>query len=301
MMQALAGWMSITGEPGGAADEERSLARRPLRRVRGGDRHAGGALARAARRRRLRLRRLPLRDGARRARATSARGSATRGLRARRGGATRRTRRSSRSRTSRRRTAGSSSRARSRSSGERLCDAIGRPELARTTRVRRLRRARRATASELLADPRRRSSARGRPPSGSSGSPRVGVPSAPVNDVAAALEDPQTVARGASSSSTTRDSAPCGRSRRRSGSATARRRSAAAPFRGEHTEAVLASCAATRPSSVQELAEAGVFGDPPVGADAAVPARWPGRALTRRAKRLSACRESTPCSPSANV
>ncbi len=67
MMQGLAGWQSLTGEPGRAADEERALARRPLRRLRVGDRAARRDLARAARRRRLRLRRLAVRDGPARA------------------------------------------------------------------------------------------------------------------------------------------------------------------------------------------------------------------------------------------
>ena len=67
MMQGLAGWMSLTGEPGRAADEERALARRPLGRLRVGDRDDGRPLARAPRRRRLRLRRLAVRDGAARA------------------------------------------------------------------------------------------------------------------------------------------------------------------------------------------------------------------------------------------
>ena len=50
-----------------AADEERALARRPLRRLRVRDRAPGRALAGSARRRRVRLRRLALRDGAARA------------------------------------------------------------------------------------------------------------------------------------------------------------------------------------------------------------------------------------------
>ena len=53
--------------PGRAADEERAVAGRPLGRVRVGDRGAGRALARPARRRRLRLRRLAVRHGAARA------------------------------------------------------------------------------------------------------------------------------------------------------------------------------------------------------------------------------------------
>ena len=67
MMQGLAGWQSLTGRAGRAADEERALARRPLRRLRLRDRIARRALARAPRRRRLRLRRLAVRDRAARA------------------------------------------------------------------------------------------------------------------------------------------------------------------------------------------------------------------------------------------
>ena len=67
MMQGLAGWMDLTGEPGQPADEERFVARRPLGRICLDDRGARRAVARAPRRRRLRLRHLALRDGAARA------------------------------------------------------------------------------------------------------------------------------------------------------------------------------------------------------------------------------------------
>ena len=54
--------------PGRAADQERPVARRPLRRLRFGDRAARRPVARAPRRRRLRLRHLAVRDRAARAR-----------------------------------------------------------------------------------------------------------------------------------------------------------------------------------------------------------------------------------------
>ncbi len=100
------------------ADEERPLARRPLRRVRLGDRSAGGALAGSPRRRGLRLRRLAVRDRPARAHVRRDLGGLAR-LRRRLGGATPPIPRSCRSRPFRPPTAGSSSPARSRSSGRR--------------------------------------------------------------------------------------------------------------------------------------------------------------------------------------
>jgi crotonobetainyl-CoA:carnitine CoA-transferase CaiB-like acyl-CoA transferase len=88
----------------------------------------------------------------------------------------------------------------------------------------------------------------------------AGVPSAPVNDVAAALEDSQTHARGAvvevdhpalgsvrevASPLRLGDELPAGR----------------APFRGEHTESVLAEVCGYSAARIRELAIAGVFGD----------------------------------------
>jgi crotonobetainyl-CoA:carnitine CoA-transferase CaiB-like acyl-CoA transferase len=87
----------------------------------------------------------------------------------------------------------------------------------------------------------------------------AGVPCAPVNDVAAALEDPQTRARGAVAElehpalGTVRqvasplrlgDDAPVAR----------------APFRGEHTESVLTDVCGYSRERIDELAAAGVFG-----------------------------------------
>ena len=78
---------------------------------------------------------------------------------------------------------------------ERFCDAIGRPELARRRALRGLRRARPQPG-------RARSSARRRPLAGARTAEWLeqlaahGVPSGPVNDVQAALADPQAAARG---------------------------------------------------------------------------------------------------------
>ena len=58
MMQGLAGWMALTGEPERAADEERPVARGSLRRLRGGAGLAGGSLASTPRGHGLRLRHL---------------------------------------------------------------------------------------------------------------------------------------------------------------------------------------------------------------------------------------------------
>ena len=152
--------MSLTGEPDGPPDEERPLARRPLGRVRRGDRAARGPLARAPRRRRLRLRHLAVRDRAARADVRRHVGGEPR-LRARRGRRTRRTRRSSRSRTSGPPTAGSSSPAPKQKFWERLCEALGRPELARRPALRRLRRRATATATSSLPILERATSRRG--------------------------------------------------------------------------------------------------------------------------------------------
>jgi crotonobetainyl-CoA:carnitine CoA-transferase CaiB-like acyl-CoA transferase len=87
----------------------------------------------------------------------------------------------------------------------------------------------------------------------------AGVPSAPVNEVAAAFEDPQVQARGAlveaehPSLGTVRQVA----SPLRLGDEAPERR---APVRGEHTEAVLAEVCGYSEERLRELADAGVFG-----------------------------------------
>jgi crotonobetainyl-CoA:carnitine CoA-transferase CaiB-like acyl-CoA transferase len=88
----------------------------------------------------------------------------------------------------------------------------------------------------------------------------AGVPCAPVNDVGAALEEPQALARGAvvelehpvlgtvrevASPLRLGDEAPVAR----------------APFRGEHTGSVLAEVCGYSREQIDELAAAGVFGD----------------------------------------
>ncbi len=87
----------------------------------------------------------------------------------------------------------------------------------------------------------------------------AGVPSAPVNDVAAALEDGQARARG---SVVETDHPRLGPVRQvasplRLGDEAPIRR---APFRGEHTEAVLTDVCGYSSERIRELAAAGVFG-----------------------------------------
>ena len=141
----------------------------------------------------------------------------------------------------------------------RLCDAIGRPELRGrrfATFADRDRRPRRARA-----DPRRGLPRRGRAPSGSAVLGEAGVPSAPVNDVPDALED----GRGSSSTSIR------GSARVRQVASPLRLSGAEpparpAPARGEHTEQVLVELCGYPAGRVQELADAGVFGEPTKGA-----------------------------------
>ena len=88
----------------------------------------------------------------------------------------------------------------------------------------------------------------------------AGVPSAPVNDVAAALEDPQARARGdvvelehPNLGAVRQVASPL----RLSGGEPPLRR---APFRGEHTEQVLVELCGYERERVRRLAETGVFG-----------------------------------------
>ena len=88
----------------------------------------------------------------------------------------------------------------------------------------------------------------------------AGVPSAPVNDVASALEDPQAQARG---SIVETDHPALGRVRQvasplRLGDEPPFER---APFRGEHTESVLGGMCGYSRERIDELAAAGVFGN----------------------------------------
>jgi crotonobetainyl-CoA:carnitine CoA-transferase CaiB-like acyl-CoA transferase len=86
-----------------------------------------------------------------------------------------------------------------------------------------------------------------------------GVPSAPVNDVATALDDPQVHARAGIVET---DHPTLGAVRQvasplRLGDEAPNRR---APFRGEHTESVLAEVCGYSPDRIRELAAAGAFG-----------------------------------------
>jgi crotonobetainyl-CoA:carnitine CoA-transferase CaiB-like acyl-CoA transferase len=93
----------------------------------------------------------------------------------------------------------------------------------------------------------------------------AGVPSSPVNDVAEALQDPQAVARRSvveydhPSLGTVRQVA----SPLRLGDEPPLQRG---PFRGEHTQEVLVEVCGYSTERVRELAEDGVFGDVPVEA-----------------------------------
>jgi crotonobetainyl-CoA:carnitine CoA-transferase CaiB-like acyl-CoA transferase len=88
----------------------------------------------------------------------------------------------------------------------------------------------------------------------------AGVPSAPVNDVLAALEDPQTAARGAVVET---EHPALGAVRQvasplRLGDELPNRRG---PLRGEHTASTLTEVCGYSPERLRALAEAGVFGD----------------------------------------
>src|SRR5262249_53346832 len=89
----------------------------------------------------------------------------------------------------------------------------------------------------------------------------AGVPSAPVNDVASALRDPQAEARGAIVEA---DHPTFGRvaqvaSPLRLGDEPRVER---APARGEHTDEVLREVCGYSAERVRELTDAGVFGEP---------------------------------------
>jgi crotonobetainyl-CoA:carnitine CoA-transferase CaiB-like acyl-CoA transferase len=88
----------------------------------------------------------------------------------------------------------------------------------------------------------------------------AGVPSAPVNDVATALEDPQARARG---DVVEFEHPDLGRVRQVASPlrlAGAERPPGRGPFRGEHTDQVLVELCGYEPERVRELAAAGVFG-----------------------------------------
>jgi crotonobetainyl-CoA:carnitine CoA-transferase CaiB-like acyl-CoA transferase len=143
---------------------------------------------------------------------------------------------------------------------ERLCEAIGRPEIAADERFADLAgrdRNRDALLPVLEEAFRARTSAEWLAVLA-----EAGVPSAAVNDVAGALADPQAQARG---DVVEVDHPRLGRVRqvasplRLSGADAPLRR---APYRGEHTEQVLVEVCGYAPERVRALAAAGVFGDP---------------------------------------
>jgi crotonobetainyl-CoA:carnitine CoA-transferase CaiB-like acyl-CoA transferase len=141
---------------------------------------------------------------------------------------------------------------------ERLCEAIGRPELAADERFEDFaaRDRNRDVLVPLLAEAfRTRTSEDWLAALG-----EAGVPSAAVNDVEGALRDPQAVARGSVAEfqhptlGTVREIAtPV----RLSGEQRGVERG---PFRGEHTEQVLSELCGYPAERVRELADAGVFG-----------------------------------------
>jgi len=138
-----------------------------------------------------------------------------------------------------------------------LCDAIGRPELRDDPRFTDFA-ARDRNRDELLAI---LNEAFGQRPSAEwlARLTAAGVPCGPVNDVAAALADPQAEARGALVEiehprlGVVREVA----TPLRLGNEVPLRR---APFRGEHTEEVLQRVCGYPPERVRELAAAGLFG-----------------------------------------
>ena len=141
---------------------------------------------------------------------------------------------------------------------ERLCEAIGQPELAADERFLDFaaRDRHRDMLVPLLADVfRSQASEEWLRVLG-----QAGVPSAPVNDVEAALEDPQALARGSVAEF---EHPTLGKVReiatpiRLSGEQRPVGRS---PFRGEHTDEVLTDLCGYPPERVRALAEAGVFG-----------------------------------------
>lgn len=149
----------------------------------------------------------------------------------------------------------------------RLCEVIGRPELAADARFADFG-GRDRHRDELLAELDAAFAARSTD-AWLEELGAAGVPCAPVNDVAAALADPQAVARGAVVEAeherfgTVRTVA----SPLRVG--PERRVPERAPRRGEHTEQVLAELCGYSPERLAELAAAGAFGEPTLTSDPA--------------------------------
>jgi crotonobetainyl-CoA:carnitine CoA-transferase CaiB-like acyl-CoA transferase len=147
---------------------------------------------------------------------------------------------------------------------ERLCVAIGHPELATDERFADF--AARARHRDELVPLLEAAFATRTTSEWLSILREAGVPSAAVNDVAGALEDPQAKARGAvveiehpRLGAVRQVASPL----RVSGAEPPLRR---APLRGEHTEKALVEVCGYTPERVQKLVEAGVFGESPVRA-----------------------------------
>jgi crotonobetainyl-CoA:carnitine CoA-transferase CaiB-like acyl-CoA transferase len=146
---------------------------------------------------------------------------------------------------------------------ERLCVVIGRPDLLEDERFATMA-GRNEHRDELL--PELDDAFRSRTVDQWVGAlVEAGVPASRINSVEEALVDPQTVARGAV---VEHEHPSLGRVRsirtplRLSEAETSLERPAErGPFRGEHTEAVLVELCGYTPERVRELEEAGVFGE----------------------------------------
>ncbi len=147
---------------------------------------------------------------------------------------------------------------------ERLCDVIGRPDLNEDERFATM--AGRNEHRDVLV-PILEEAFRERPADEwIEALVGAGVPASRVNTVEEALADPQTIAR---EDVVEHDHPALGRVRSirtplrlADGQASLERRSERGPFRGEHTEHVLVELCGYSPDRVRELAEAGAFGDP---------------------------------------
>jgi crotonobetainyl-CoA:carnitine CoA-transferase CaiB-like acyl-CoA transferase len=149
---------------------------------------------------------------------------------------------------------------------ERLCDVIGRPDLKEDERFA-TRAGRNEHRDELL--PVLEEAFRARPTDEwLEALVAAGVPASRVNTVEEALVDPQTLAR---EDIVEHDHPTLGRVRSirtplrlAEGGKSLERTPERGPFRGEHTEEVLVEICGYTPERVRELAAAGVFGDLPV-------------------------------------
>src|SRR5262245_32130925 len=146
---------------------------------------------------------------------------------------------------------------------ERLCEVIGRPDLAEDERFA-TRAGRNEHRDELL--PVLEAAFRARPvDEWVEVLVAAGVPASRVNTVEEALVDPQTLARG---DVVEHDHPTLGRVRSirtplrlAEGGSSLERIPERGPFRGEHTEQVLVGVCGYTPERVRKLADAGVFGD----------------------------------------